>query len=346
MVRLAGLDYSRAELLRKVGDISQVGGVRRLTLADGPGKGMAVVQFRTGSGLSFTVLPDRGMDIGEAAWCGRPLAWRSAVGDVAPAFLEPQGTGWLRSFGGGLLTTCGLTYNGAPCLDQGEPLGLHGRIGHAPAESVWADGEWEGDRYRMWVRGRAREAAVFGAHVQLTREISAYLGEDRFTVTDVVENLGHRPVEHMLLYHINLGFPLVDAGSRLLLPPHPVRPRDEDAAAGLAAWDRFGEPDPAYREQVFYHDLAPGPDGTVTATVASPSGLGCYVQYQAASLPRFVQWKMQGAGEYVLGLEPANCLPEGRARERERGTLQFLAPGERREYRLEIGVTGSQVCDG
>jgi hypothetical protein len=37
-------------------------------------------------------------------------------------------------------------------------------------------------------------------------------------------------------------------------------------------------------------------------------------------------------------MEPANCLVDGRAKEREYGTLQFLEPGEEREYHLEPGV--------
>jgi hypothetical protein len=47
---------------------------------------------------------------------------------------------------------------------------------------------------------------------------------------------------------------------------------------------------------------------------------------------------MAAEGEYVLGFEPANCLVEGRAKERERGTLQFLEPGETREFLVHIGV--------
>jgi hypothetical protein len=49
-----------------------------------------------------------------------------------------------------------------------------------------------------------------------------------------------------------------------------------------------------------------------------------------------------GEGAYVLGLEPGNCHVEGRARERERGTLEFIEPGERREFSLEIGILDGQ----
>jgi hypothetical protein len=55
-------------------------------------------------------------------------------------------------------------------------------------------------------------------------------------------------------------------------------------------------------------------------------------------MPEFIEWKMMGVRNYVVGMEPANCSVLGRAAERERGTLQFLEPGERREYHLELGV--------
>jgi len=42
--------------------------------------GCRVAEVRTGSGLTFSVLLDRGMDIGPAAYKGLPLAWVSPTG--------------------------------------------------------------------------------------------------------------------------------------------------------------------------------------------------------------------------------------------------------------------------
>jgi hypothetical protein len=50
---------------------------------------------------------------------------------------------------------------------------------------------------------------------------------------------------------------------------------------------------------------------------------------------------MLGQGTYVLGIEPANCHVEGRARERERETLEYLAPGDKKRFQLELGVLES-----
>ena len=134
MIKLYGREYNRKKLLRHVGDISQIAGVKYYELSDGMQKGVSAVDFRTGSGFNFTVLPSRGMDISYAEYKGIPLSYRSWTGDVAPEFFEPEGLGWLRGFYGGLLTTCGLTYVGEPCKDGEEELGLHGRVSYIPAK--------------------------------------------------------------------------------------------------------------------------------------------------------------------------------------------------------------------
>jgi hypothetical protein len=73
-----------------------------------------------------------------------------------------------------------------------------------------------------------------------------------------------------------------------------------------------------------------------------PGGLTCSLEarlfWDTKNLPRLVQWKMPGAGVYVLGIEPANCYVEGRAKERERGTLVTLAPGESLNYELQLEI--------
>lgn len=351
MVDLYGRSWTRRELARHVGRDSQLGGVRLGELLDASAHGVRVADVDTGSGLTYTVLLDRAMDIGVARFKGASLTWDSATGPAHPAYFEPQGYGWLRTFHGGLVVTCGLTTAGAPSVDEGEALGLHGRISHTPAGNVWADGAWRGDEYEMWVRGKMRQAVVFGENLLVDRRIWSRLGESKIMIRDVVTNEAYQRTPHMLLYHVNFGFPLIAEGTELLAPSRDVRPRDEVAAPGLDAHNRYEAPIDGYREQVFYHDLAADADGYVTMALvnrafAGGRGLGVYLRYRQAELPLFTQWKMVGAGTYVTGLEPANCLVEGRDRDRERGLLQYLEPGESREYLLEIGVLeGTEEID-
>ena len=126
MPKLFGRSWTRSELMKHVGDIDQIGGARRVTLAEGNEAGCDAVLFRTGTGLTFTCLAGRGLDISSAEFCGRSLCWRSQTGDTAAPYFEPDGLGWLRNFYGGLMTTCGMSYAGAPHADptssEGEPM--------------------------------------------------------------------------------------------------------------------------------------------------------------------------------------------------------------------------------
>jgi len=358
MALLFGKRYTREELLERVGDISQIGGAMPIRLAGGPQDGVEAVAFRTGSGFYFLAVPGRGLDITIAEHNGRSIAWRSAAGEVAAPFFEEPGLGWLRTFPGGLVTTCGLTYVGAPCEDAGEKLGVHGRFSCTPASNVWVDGEWEGDDYRMWAVGKIRESTLFGENVLLKRRISALLGENRFLIEDVVTNEGARRVPHMILYHINGGFPAIDGGSVLVSPTRGATPRDADAEVDKEHYYLNDPPTMGYKERCYYHDMAADKDGFVWAGLINknmptppspplPRGgeggvgggqFGFYVKYNRNQLPFFTQWKMNGAREYVVGMEPANCHVQGRDKEREMGTLQFLKPGEERRYSVEIGV--------
>ncbi len=343
MPYLYGKNYTKEELLRRVGDISQIGGAQLYELVEGNTKGVQAVDFRTGTGFNFTALPGRGMDISYAEYQGQPLCWRSSIGDVEASYFEPEGLGWLRSFYGGLVVTCGLTYAGAPCSDEGEELGIHGRISHLPAKNVWVEGKWESDDYWMWAQGKMRETVVFGDNISLTRRISAKLGETRFFIKDVVENMGYEPSPFMILYHINGGFPAIDENAVLVSPTKDVTPRDKEAEIEADKYYWFQAPTRGFKERVYYHDMACDEKGFVYTALVNKGfrdgqGFGFYVKYKKDQLPRFIQWKMNCTGTYVVGMEPSNCLVGGRDKERAKGTLQFLEPGEVREINLEIGV--------
>jgi len=343
MAVLFGKRVTRQELLERVGDVSQVAGIRSVELADGRERGVRAAQFRTGGGLDFTVLLDRGLDLDFASYQGVPLSWRSPTGSAHPAYYEPEGLAWLRTFFGGLLTTCGLTYAHHPCVDEGEQLGLHGRISHVPAHNVQVEERWEGDEFLMRVTGEVTEAAVFGPHLVLRRSVSTRLGDRRLWLTDVVENRGFRPQPLMLLYHINVGYPIVDAGARLLAAVESVDFLDDRARAEPEDFPHFLNPQPGYQERVYRLSFHPDEGGythvgLVNRNCLGGRGLGVYLCFRKKELPFMLEWKQLGQGEYVVGIEPANCPMAPRAVLRKEGTLVHLAPGEVQEFSIEVGV--------
>jgi galactose mutarotase-like enzyme len=342
-----GNPLARRELLRRIGRLEQVAGIEPFVFDDGPSRGVRAFRFRTGSGLSFDVLPDRGMDLGFAEQGGTPLAWLSPNGFVAPAFHEPDGEGWLHSFPGGLLVTCGLRNVGPPGERGGEEFGLHGRASHIPATRVSYDTHWDEEGCVLEASGQIRESSVFGPNLVLRRRITARVGGSHIRIEDHIENEGFEPEPLMVLYHINLGWPLLAESSRLAGPgrsEEPPEPRDEEARTGLDAWDHFAPPTPNFKERVFYHRPIVGADGLARARLQNPElGLSFTVRFSPEELPEFVQWTMTGEGTYVLGLEPATCRVEGQALEETAGRVIHLQPGQTRRHRLDLEVSQHDI---
>jgi len=340
MVRLYGNYFKREDLLRRIGSIDQVGGIKITELSSGFERGVRVAIIRTGE-LSFLVALDRGMDIVNAEYRGIPLGWISPTGIIAPSFYEPEGLGWLRGFPGGLLTTCGLTYMGAPTIDNGEHLGLHGRVSYAPANLVRADGFWENDDYEMILEGEVKESKVFEPNLTLRRSIKTKLGGYIISIHDKITNQGWQPQPLMLLYHINIGFPVVDEKSKFISTTHLFVPRDREALDDAENFAEIHLPRSGYKEKVYFHDMLTDSEGNVQSAIVNKSlleGLGIYVKYSKHELPRFTEWKMMGEGTYVVGMEPANGLVLGRDKERAWRTLQYIKPQETKDFHLELGI--------
>lgn len=342
MPTLYGRHYSRDELMQRMGRLDQIAGIEPCVLTDGRAQGTRALRVTTGAGLDFTVLPDRCLDIPRASYNGRSLCWHGQAGIVGPQFYEAEGQGFLYSFFGGLITTCGLRNSGPPCTVDGEFFPMHGRVGNLAAENVAWGTTWQGDECLFWIEGTVREARLFGENLTLRRRITTSLGGTSLRIENTVRNDGWRDEGHMILFHMNPGFPLLDDGARLLVDPLDVHPRDAEAQKGLDVYDRFTVPQAGFKEQVFRLDLRPDAEGYTSATLVNEQldgGLGLRLRFRKDQLPWMMEWRQLGQGGYVLGLEPSNCSTiEGRAVAVERGTLPVLKPGEERRYDVEVEV--------
>jgi Domain of unknown function (DUF4432) len=345
MAHLFGRDWTREELLRHVGEIEQIARIQPSRLEGGRSGDMRALEVVAGDGLRFTVLPDRCLDIPFFEYRGVSLVWHSRNGLVGPEYYDPHGTEWLRSFFGGLVTTCGLTQVGPPCEDNGEQLGLHGRIANTPAADVRWGYTWQGDECELWIEGSVRETKVFSEDLELIRRISTTLGSRSIRVTNWVRNRGPSRTPLMVLFHVNTGFPVLGPDARLIAADRTVEPRDDRARQGMSDHARFGSPEAGWAEQVYFHDVKPGENGWAHCAVVNESlvtgfgeGLGLKVGWRRDQMWNLNEWKQTGVGDYVVGTEPANCLPEGRCAARESGRLEFIAPGETRGFDLEFAV--------
>jgi hypothetical protein len=303
--------------------------VRESIVDAGPSAGNRAIDVRTWEGIGCRILPDRGLDLGQAWYRGVPLAWVSEAGETGP--LEHlEDLAWTAGFGGGLVVTCGLRNVGMPA----EGHGLHGTFSHLSAADLKVGREVSGDAGTVVVSGTLLDADPV-APFRVDRTIRVLAGTGRIDLQDVTTNLGLEPAPAPLLYHCNFGYPLWSPPARLEMEVAATTARDPDSAVALDCWHLPPALEPA-PERVLEHTL---PEGTSwgTARIVNPElGVAVTVSWDRAELPRLNQWLDPNPGMAVLGIEPANCSTGGRAHDRARGRLPMLEPGRERTTRLRL----------
>ncbi|MBQ5973411.1 MAG: DUF4432 family protein [Oscillospiraceae bacterium] len=338
MARLFGRDYTRNEFLMYAGNPSNFAGVTPMTYTDGKAAGTRALEVRTGTGFEFTLLPDKCLDIRSLRYRGVTLSQSAKNGLTGNLWGQPIPGNFPSSVSGGMLFTAGLRNAGPESVEpDGTFHQCHGNIGVTPAENLCARAWWDGDEYRIEASGTMRESALFGHNLMLTRTVSTKLGSDELEITDVLENLNGLDEEFCILYHFNFGFPFLTEALKLDFGRNTCQPRTPQAAAGLAEAERIIHPELDFFEHVFFRAMEPDPDGFARVRAENPLlGIGAEIAYEAKNLPNLCQWKSMRAGDYSLGIEPANMYIMGRAAEREHGTLPVLEGFGRREFRLKL----------
>lgn len=320
-----------------IGHPSQLCSVEEVRLTGGNGDGMRLIQVRNAAGMELTVSADRCADISRLIFKGNNMGYFSPCGYVGPAYYDGNGDGFLKSFTAGFLTTCGLTAVGSPCEDDGEILPLHGSIGNTPCEQIW----WDEDDEAIRIHARINDSRIFSRKLVLYRVITCQKFKSSFTITDTVENRGDTETPLMLLYHMNMGYPLPSENAIVRIPSVRVSPRNEHAAKDIDSWHKMLPPTPGFEEQCYYHSF----DKAGSASIYNPElRTGLKITFDSEKLWNLTEWKMMGAVDYVLGLEPGNCTPDGRDVLRRQGKLEFLKPGEQAEFGLSVHLyTGDSI---
>ena len=360
MVELYGQQRTRREWARRAGHFSQFAGVKFYTLSDGPERGIRCLEFRTGTGLVFNVLLDRAFDIGSCEFKGAAIGWQSPTGLRHPGLHEHNdeaGLSWLRSFSG-LMQTCGLDHTLVMDTEPADHFhyanrtsvqnSIHGRIANTPGRLVGYGERWEGDECVLWCEGVTHQSTVFGEDLHLIRRIEARAGSNVITLHDRVVNRGFYRTPHMYLYHVNVGYPVLDEGSRYLAPiRHTVWASHADRLAQQqVGYLTQSAPRVDFREQVFEHAMQADGEGKIPVALVNPGfdggrGLGFMVEVNRDQFPCHFQWQNYQQGLYAMGIEPSTNHVNGKRFARERGELIWLEHAEEREY-----TTRFEILDG
>jgi Domain of unknown function (DUF4432) len=300
-----------------------------------------VIEVDSGA-VRVIILPTRGMSIWKMESDGIEFGWHSPVsGPVHPALVpifDPSGIGWLEGFDE-LVVRCGLESNGAPEHDEQGRLRypLHGRIGNLPANSLSI--EYDEASGRLEVIGEVLESRLFIKRLRLRSRIRFQAGSSEVQLLDDVTNDLAKPATMQLLYHINVGAPVLGAGATLEAPIESLAPKDSLSATEIEQWNQFDEPTTGYAERVYFATLVSDENNTTTTMLRSASGKqGLAVKFNTTGLPRFVLWKNTAAASdgYVTGLEPTTNFPNTRSFEEQHGRVVQLEPGETASFRLTL----------
>lgn len=326
------------KLREYLGDTAQVFDVKQYRLMGGKAEGVRAIDIHNGAGMELTILPDRGMDFYRLRYKGTTLNFLTPTGIAAPSYFAEEAGGMGQMFFGGMMLTCGLRNIGLPCRENGAYYGPHGNITSVPAEHVNIHYFEENGAPAVSISALMRDNG-YGTRLLLKRTVTIRYGVNEVDLQDQVENDGFEPSPFMVLYHFNIGYPLLSECAKLLLPTQKVTPRTQHAADHAAQYLEITSPAAGYEEMCYYHDLKADENGWASAGIYNEKEhLGLKILYDKQNLDHFVQWKMLAKGTYVMGLEPCNATINGMTDARENGTLKTILPGEKKHMHLKLSI--------
>ena len=329
-------ELSVADRLRLVGNTDQLYSVTKVEVDEGKARGTAMYQVETGGGLRYDVTADNGLDIGSLSYRGVNICFLAKNGYVSPYGNTPLEEDFLHTFSGGMFYTCGLLSTGPANRDaDGVWQPMHGRYHNLPADQCFGRVV---DHATIEIGGRIQETRLFGHALEVRRTITSPVGGGELTVTDILTNNTPDPIEYMLLYHMNFGYPFLTKELQMELPEGTaIKPRTEEAARGLGQERIFQDPVDGKEEQVYFHLEPDSDDGLGWVRLYNPLlGFGAEVTWTKDTLPIMTQWKCMRSGEYVLGIEPTNSYVMGRSAERENGSIGHLQPFESKRMQVTL----------
>lgn len=322
-----------------VGHPLQTRGAEHYKLQGGKGDGMNFLCVRNGIGLEVWISLDRCADPGRVNYRGFNMGYMSPCGNVAPAFYDDKDDGFLKSFTAGFMTTCGFQGVGTPSVDEGEKVPFHGTVGNLPAELKCIEETDEG----IVIKAEVRDCVIFGRRFVLRRVYKISYTDNVMEIKDTVTNEGEAVHPFLLLYHCNMGYPLLSENSIVKIPYSEIRATPE-AIDHIDTALVMEKPQQGFVERCYFFDPIPVEGDTVKISIYNPDiKAGMEMSYNRKELPCFTEWKMMGRRDYVLGLEPGNCKPCPRAKMREKGLLKFLAPDKSFSASLTFRFTEEEV---
>jgi len=319
--------------------------------------GRTVSELSVNSGrLTFTVLPERGMDIGELVVDGEKRTWeRDGARLLHPDSVdlrENGGTGWLSGFYAAV-ASIGPELFGTP----GEGYTLHGTASYSPAEpgSVTVRCGEDGVAVEGEVRVRG-----YGEVPVFVKKIRVFAAWGAAAIVREEETRNVSDAEQVLDdgYHIQLSGPYLHEGGRYVLPVPAHALLLRDSAPGEADPLRIPAIGEGLTPMRCYQYVPGRVDGletigevggliagfdrsrglTAEMVVSRSGGAAGYVIRPLACFPRSLIAK-EAADSFLFSFEPCRTRPNRMSQKITDGEALFLCPGESASSQCLIGTT-------
>ena len=296
----------------KINHFSQIAYIRRYTLTEGQENGLKIIEINNGK-MRFLLNESKALDIMQLWHENTNISFVSKNGFLA------REISFLRRFEGGMLYTCGLDSVGGR-----DGYELHGTLHNTPAQIVRA----ECDEKRIVVEATVKDSALFGQNLVLKRKISTAVNGDSVQIEDTLVNRGYKTENYCLLYHVNVGYPMLDSGAKIVADVENVKARTDWANQNKPTMYEMSDDIPLQEECCYFLHLRK----PKVALVNPKLGKKFTVEYSHQTLPHFVEWKSMASGDYALGLEPCTTeLDDGFA-------YKAIAPDESIKFSVTLSV--------
>lgn len=318
-------------LLKKLGNIDQIAGIRESVLLRGRGEQMHIAEFYNAAGLRFTVVPDRCMDVFDMSYKGVNISFQSKNGLTSPQAFSAADGEFAEQWPGGMLVTCGLGNVGGHS-DEGGVFPTHGRISHVPAKNFGTRTFWEGDDYILRAAGEVHQTKMYSRHLSIQRTIETSLNAKSVKFHDVITNFEPDDEPYMILYHFNFGYPLLQPDSLVQVSKADITPMNDMSNDPV----HMMEPEDGRGEELYFRtNLGDKACGVIYNERLE---LGAYVAFDTTNLPNMLQWKEMKTHDYVLALEPCNTYGPNRQQAMAEKKIAVLPAYSSVENHLELGV--------
>ena len=296
----------------KISNQRQMASLTRYTVTEGREKGLEIIDCNNGN-IRFLLNVSKACDMMQLYHRGENVSFISKNG------FTKRETPFMNRFEGGMIYTCGLDSVGGR-----EGFEVHGSLHNIPAVITRAECGEAG----ITVEAEIRDTELFGKNLVFKRRITSPVGGDSVTVEDTLVNEGFRDEDYCLLYHINVGYPMLDEGARVELDAERCTPRTPWSRENEKTAFEVSLPEPNREECCYFLKLR----RPTASLVNQKLGKAFRLEYSADTLPCFVEWQSMASGDYALGLEPCTAELD------DTFAYRVIEPGERIAFRLSLGV--------